>query len=1111
MTTVPMVEARRLAALQGLRILDTAPEEHFEAVCRTAQRLFGVASAVVSLIDADRQWLKSTCALVPQEIPREDAICNVTIGSDEVLVVPDVALDPRFTRHASVIRFYAGAPLILRPGIRVGALCLLDRKPRELSPDELASLQDLAQIVIAHLRLHEANAGLDREVAARTAHERMIEAQAAQLRDREIALAGANRLLTLAETMANIGHWQVSLGEGRPTWSEGTRRIFGTPAGTPVPARERLIEVFHPDDRAHVSTLMQQAIAAGSAYDFETRILRADGTVRDVSVSGICETGPDGSVSGLFGTMIDVTANKEAEAALARSEARYRILAEAMPLLVWATRAEDGATTYTNAWFNDYYGPIGAARAARLSRMHPEDAERIMEAWREAGISGNSFSLEVRLRRHDGLFRWHRIVATPMPISQAEHDPEWLVTALDIDDIISTRNRLQETGDLLRLATDAADAGGWDWDMIGGAVTLAPESCRIYGLDHVGPLVLRTADWTQLVHPDDRIPTWEAVRVAVDSRTDYSAEYRIVGGRSERWMLACGRVLYSESGRPYRMVGLHFDVTERKRAQVALQAATNAAVAARSEAERASAAKSEFLAAMSHEIRTPLNGILGYAELLLEGSHTREDRRRLELIQNSGAALLTVVNDILDFAKIEAGQLELDAIVFPLRGLVENTVSIVRGSALKSELTIASAFDRGLPDLVLGDANRLRQVLLNLLNNAVKFTPQGSVTVSLRYEGLRILDTGETLEALRFEVSDTGIGIAPDRHDRLFKRFSQVDGSISRRFGGTGLGLAICRELVTMMGGEIGVESEEGVGSTFWFTLALPRREVMDQIGVEPAPVASPGDDAAQPRDNAEKPLRLLLVEDVQLNRELACAVLEIKGYAVDVVEDGADAVAAVRNKAMGGDPYDVVLMDVQMPGMDGVTATRLIRGMPGPVSETSIIAMTANVMPDQIEALHEAGMDDHVGKPFKRHELYAAIERWGAHAKARAKRPAALPAARPEPVRSAAILDASVYDSLTGRMGRERVHGLLTLLEAELAGRFAMLDGTRGLDRQELAHDAHVMISAAGILGFAGISDLCREIEAACRSEADLTPLVRRLSVLRGGTMETIRSLRAA
>lgn len=1112
-------EADRLAALHGLHILDTPPEEHFEAVCRTAKRLFAVPAAFVSLVESDRQWLKTACPLMPQNLPRSEAFCDHTIRSDAVFVVSDASRDPRFAASdlvagAANLRFYAGAPLILRSGIRVGAVCLVDTTPRAFSDDDAAALRDLAEIVVAHLHLQEANALREHEAAARTAREQVIEAQASQLRIREAALGDANRLLTLAESMAHVGHWRVALSDGRPVWSDGTYGILGLEPGSPVPLLGiALAEVYHLDDRAHVSAIVQNAMQAGTGYAYEARVVRPDGEIRDVTVSGICETGPEGNVTGLFGTVLDITERKAAEAALARSEARYRILAEALPLLVWAARTVDGRATYANTCFNDYYGPIGRERSDRRDRAHPDDAERLDAAWRQARTDGTPFNVEVRLRRHDGVYRWHRIVMIPIAPSDDGAAAEWLGTALDVDDIITTQRRLQETGDLLRLAQEAADAGAWDYDMLTGVVALDREHQRLYGLPDDGPVAMPAAAWTGMVHPDDRSIVWDAVHRAVDLREDYVAEYRIVAGPSERWMHVCGRALYDAAGRPIRMVGLSFDVTERRRAEAALQAATAAAEAARAEAERASEAKSDFLAAMSHEIRTPLNGILGYADLLLEAQrHTPEDRRRLELIQGSGAALLTVVNDILDFSKIEAGQLELDPIAFPLHGLVDNTVSIVRGSALKSPLAIECRIDPALPDFVFGDANRLRQVLLNLLNNAMKFTPAGSVTLAVTHEGQRILPTGETAEAMRFTVTDTGIGIAPEQLERLFKRFSQVDGSISRRFGGSGLGLAICRHLLTMMGGEIGVESEAGIGSTFWFTLALPRREgVPDITDAAACPVAT----AAVPEsEDGEPRVHLLLVEDVRINQELARAVLEVKGYRVDVVDDGADAVARVRAAANGSDPYDLVLMDVQMPGMDGLTATRLIRTMPGHAGQVPIVAMTANVLPRQIDDLQDAGMNDHVGKPFKRPELYAAIDLWVGRERARRRDradPATLHPAETE--RGETILDADAFASIRDRMGPERTQSLLMLLEAELRARFAAMDlrTQAEVDRDQLAHDAHAMISAAGILGFAGLSALCREVETACHAGDDLGPLIRRLTALRGGTIRTIQALRAA
>ena len=511
---------------------------------------------------------------------------------------------------------------------------------------------------------------------------------------------------------------------------------------------------------------------------------------------------------------------------------------------------------------------------------------------------------------------------------------------------LRAEERLRENAERIGQAERSAGFGLFDIDVADDSLGVSEGFAAILGVS--GHATRLTGEESRkLVHPDDWPRLQSAVANALATGETFENEHRVIPGNgAPRWLRTQACVVSTANGQR-RLTGVGIDISKEKEMVLRLEQAC-------AEAEAATRAKSEFLANMSHEIRTPMNGITGTISLLRDSDATEEQREHFDTIQSCGESLLQLINDILDLAKIEAGKLTLEQIAFSPETLVQDTIAVILPTARAKGLKVFQKCGPCLPEAVLGDPLRLRQILLNLLSNAVKFTELGEVSVELS-----AVNQGSHSAELQFTVSDTGFGISPDVQKSIFEPFMQADSSTTRRFGGTGLGLTISRRLIALMKGRLEMESEPGRGTCFRVFVTLP-------VAAGRVVLRRSADERILP---AKRSLRILLAEDNGINQKVAVLLLRKMGHDVDVVADGEQAVIAV-----GRDIYDLVLMDCQMPVMDGYAATRAIRQLTLS-NRIPIIAMTANAMPEDRRRCEEAGMDDYVSKPISITHLQNAIE----------------------------------------------------------------------------------------------------------------------------------------
>lgn len=709
------------------------------------------------------------------------------------------------------------------------------------------------------------------------------------------------------------------------------------------------------------------ALKQGLALHGEDHLVHRDGHVIPVSF-GARPLQLKGQLVGSLLSFQDITERLAARSQLRLQQAALDAAANA---IVIANRA--GVINYVNPAFTRITGysaleAIGQPTSMLRSGVHDEAFYSHM--WQTL-LSGKPWEGELSNRRKNGELYPEQMTVTP--ITDNGQITHFVAIKRDISDEVRTRTQLK----LIESAIGETNQGIHIMD-----ATPHPEGplilyvnagfCRITGYSAQQCVGKRISF---LRSPKTTEAELEPIRQAINQGLSLTQEvdYQRQDGTSYVGELHLSPV-HNEQGQVSHFIGVLTDIGLRKQAEAALRQA-------RDQALENSRLKSEFLSTMSHEIRTPMNGIVGMTELLLDTPLDDEQRNFTGMLRESAQALMDIINDILDFSKIEAGKLDIELTSFDLSQVLTSSVEMLGIKAREKSLSLSCQIDPGLPPRLLGDPTRLRQIVLNLVGNGIKFTESGSVTLTAR--PVQNKDT----QQLRIEVTDTGIGISPSTQARLFQSFTQADSSTTRKYGGTGLGLAICKRLVELMGGEIGVSSQLGHGATFWFSLPLL---TLDPVHTNESPqfvdsqLFIPSTDADQPvgspaADTPPSPQHLLLAEDNLVNQRVARLLLSKLGYQLDIVDNGQWAVQAVTESLAGSGPrYAAVLMDCQMPLMDGFEATAAIRSLQADgLSHLPIIAMTANAIQGDRERCLAAGMDDYLSKPIQPEHLRRVLEQW--------------------------------------------------------------------------------------------------------------------------------------
>lgn len=711
-----------------------------------------------------------------------------------------------------------------------------------------------------------------------------------------------------------------------------------------------LMDLAHPEDAAHLLRTAEQLFSRElTRYQLQQRFIRHDKTIIWTKITASLLTNPEGRPLYALAIVEDITDQKRAERTLEENERRFRTLIEkssdALSLFDAGGRFLWDANSATHRHLG--YTPDEMIGRSAFDFLHPEDQEPMASAFRQLITQpGQGSTHHYRLRSKTGDYHWMECTATNLL-----DDPVVRAVVINEREITERRNAeasLRKSEERFQLIARATNDTIWDWDL---------DTNRVWwneGINSVFGYPAEAVDndghwWDQHIHPDDRERILAGQRAVIEQGGHFWAdEYRYRradGGYAD--VLDRAYVTRDPMGRAVRMIGAMMDITQRKQVEKEL-------AQARDEAVEVARLKSEFLANISHEVRTPLNGIIGMTVLLDDTELHPEQRNFVETIKTCSEVLLRIINDILDFSKMEAGKICFETLDFDLRQTVESTIEVLADRADRKHVELVLLIDANVPVQLRGDPGRLRQVLMNLVVNAIKFTEQGEVLVRVTLDS-----ESRTHVGLCFTVKDTGLGIPAAALPYLFQAFSQVDGSTTRRYGGTGLGLAISKNIVETMGGQIGVQSTPGQGSSFWFTIPFQK-----QSNACPMPTTTPPSLSG---------LRVLVVDDHEATRNLLAQQASLLGMRPAAAEHGPEALEILRAAAANGQPYPLAILDLQMADMDGITLAQLIKTDPA-LAQIRLLLLTSRVSRNDTAIFRAAGIGSFMLKPIKQQELFDRI-----------------------------------------------------------------------------------------------------------------------------------------